>query len=49
MWRFGYDNPKDYNDNQGFCGGRIYQIQQGGNIVLPLVTVSTYFKGFNGF
>ena len=42
MWRFGYDNPKDYNDNQGFCGGRIYQIQQGGNIV-------NGFHGFNGF
>ena len=21
MWRFGFDNPADYNDNQGFCGG----------------------------
>ncbi len=22
MWRFGYDTPHDYTDNQGFCGGR---------------------------
>ena len=21
MWRLGYPNPADYNDNQGFCGG----------------------------
>ena len=21
MWRFGFKNPADYNDNQGFCGG----------------------------
>ena len=21
MWRFGFDNPADYNDNEGFCGG----------------------------
>ena len=21
MWRFGFDNPPDYTDNQGFCGG----------------------------
>jgi len=21
MWRFGFDNPPDYNDNEGFCGG----------------------------
>ena len=21
MWRFGFANPADYNDNQGFCGG----------------------------
>jgi len=25
MWRFGYDNPPDYQDNEGFCGG--YQVQ----------------------
>ena len=30
MWRMGYDNPPDYNDNQGFCGGQDYQIAQGG-------------------
>merc|ERR1719232_371414 len=30
MWRDGFPNPADYNDNQGFCGGRIYQINQGG-------------------
>ena len=21
MWRYDFDNPADYNDNQGFCGG----------------------------
>ena len=21
MWRDGFDNPPDYSDNQGFCGG----------------------------
>ena len=21
MWRLGYPNPADYNDNQGYCGG----------------------------
>ena len=21
MWREGFDNPPDYSDNQGFCGG----------------------------
>ena len=21
MWRYGFDTPHDYNDNQGFCGG----------------------------
>ncbi|ESO86389.1 hypothetical protein LOTGIDRAFT_97145, partial [Lottia gigantea] len=21
MWRYGFDTPPDYNDNQGFCGG----------------------------
>jgi len=21
MWRFGFDNPKNYNDNELFCGG----------------------------
>ena len=21
MWRFGFENPIDYNDNEGFCGG----------------------------
>lgn len=21
MWRFGYPNPVDYNDNELFCGG----------------------------
>lgn len=20
-WRFGFNTPKDYNDNEGFCGG----------------------------
>ncbi len=22
MWRLGYDNPPNFNDNQLFCGGR---------------------------
>ena len=21
MWRFGFDNPANFNDNEGFCGG----------------------------
>ena len=21
MWRYGFDNPPDWNDNQGYCGG----------------------------
>jgi len=21
MWRAGFDNPADFNDNQGYCGG----------------------------
>ncbi|XP_037798593.1 uncharacterized protein LOC119593702 isoform X1 [Penaeus monodon] len=30
-WRFGYDVPIDYNDNEGFCGGLPHQYQnQGG-------------------
>ena len=30
MFRMGFQNPPDYQDNQGFCGGREYQIEQGG-------------------
>lgn len=30
-WRYGFDTPPDYNDNEGFCGGFSYQYQvQGG-------------------
>lgn len=30
-WRFGFNTPKDYNDNEGFCGGFSHQYQtQGG-------------------
>merc|ERR1719270_1779 len=25
MWRFGFENPIDYNDNEGFCGGYAHQ------------------------
>merc|ERR1712080_429830 len=25
QWREGFDNPADYNDNQGFCGGADHQ------------------------
>merc|ERR1719175_240167 len=28
QWRFGFENPPDYNDNQGFCGGKIHQHQE---------------------
>lgn len=28
MWREGFDNPADYNDNQGFCGGFTHQWHQ---------------------
>ena len=24
-WRYGFDTPEDYNDNEGFCGGFDYQ------------------------
>merc|ERR1712080_618150 len=28
---FGFDNPPDYNDNQGFCGGAAHQhLEMGG-------------------
>lgn len=27
-WRYGFNTPKDYNDNEGFCGGFAYQWQQ---------------------
>jgi len=31
QWRFGFDNPPDYNDNQGFCGGKDHEnIDMGG-------------------
>ncbi len=29
QWRMGFDNPKDYNDNQGFCGGKDVSIYRG--------------------
>merc|ERR1711962_1034537 len=25
QWREGFDNPPDYNDNQGYCGGANHQ------------------------
>merc|ERR1712002_1001022 len=31
QWRLGFDNPPDYNDNQGFCGGATHQnVDMGG-------------------
>ena len=27
MWRFGYLNPINYNDNEVFCGGAAKQFQ----------------------
>merc|ERR1712002_1216250 len=30
QWREGFDNPPDYNDNQGFCGGKMHQNQEMG-------------------
>ena len=30
QWRLGFDNPTDWNDNQGFCGGKIHQHQDMG-------------------
>ena len=29
MWRMGYPNPTDYQDNEGFCGG--FGVQWGVN------------------
>merc|ERR1712107_916727 len=28
MWRVGFSNPADYNDNEGFCGGSNVQWNQ---------------------
>ena len=30
MWRYGYNTPKDYEDNEGFCGGFSVQWDQNG-------------------
>ncbi|XP_050410035.1 uncharacterized protein LOC126824727 [Patella vulgata] len=30
MFRFGYNTPPDYNDNQGFCGGKYRQQKNNG-------------------
>ena len=30
MWRFGFRNPKNYNDNELYCGGRILMWRQNG-------------------
>ena len=30
MWRLGYDNPPDFNDHQGFCGGFKHQYGRAG-------------------
>ncbi|XP_037091409.1 uncharacterized protein LOC119111709 [Pollicipes pollicipes] len=30
MWRYGWDTPEDYTDNELFCGGRDHEIEQGG-------------------
>ena len=30
MWRFGYDTPKNYNDNELFCGGFTHQYSSEG-------------------
>jgi len=30
MWRAGFSNPADYNDNEGFCGGFNVQWEQNG-------------------
>ena len=30
MWRLGYDNPPDFNDHQGFCGGFKHQYGRNG-------------------
>merc|ERR1711970_415406 len=31
QWRAGWDNPPDYDDNHGYCGGKIHQnTEEGG-------------------
>merc|ERR1712018_117639 len=30
MWRFGYINPINYNDNEVFCGGVSHQFEKNG-------------------
>ena len=30
MWRYGFDTPPNYNDNEGFCGGFFVQWEENG-------------------
>lgn len=37
MWRFGYPNPVNYNDNELYCGGYAGKIQLKHNIIFRLI------------
>lgn len=44
-WRFGYDTPIDYNDNEGFCGGFnvsiVDTISEVINVVIDVMVINT--------
>ena len=37
MWRSGFDNPPDYQDNESFCGGFRVCIKQHANLKLKCI------------
>merc|ERR1712080_618156 len=41
QWREGFDNPADYNDNQGFCGELITRITPWEGSVASVETLLT--------
>merc|ERR1719516_256370 len=32
QWRLGFDNPPDYDDNQGYCGGKNHENNEMGGL-----------------
>merc|ERR1712180_490995 len=44
QWRFGFNNPKDYNDNQGYCDGAREHEAPGGRYANGNI-VATYRQG----
>ena len=43
MWRFGYVNPINYNDNEVFCGGAAVQFEAS-SLFTVAVFISTVVK-----